>query len=372
MMSNEKSNVQTSDQRTIARNKSTLLAYQKEVFNGHDWRVETLAKYMTPDFVDHTAGPGAEPGLEGVSRRFSAWQAAFGDARKENVAVLGEGDLVSVLYEIHARHTGPFMEIAPTGKKVVIPGIEILRFQDGKISDYWSIYDYLSTAAELGARLALLPKDQDAEGASIQDIYQGVKHGERKKHNVFINLGTPHTDVEKNKAALLGFQTEVFNGHDWRVETLAKHLTLDFIDHATGPWDEPGLEGVSHRFSAWQGAFDDAEEENLAMVGEGDMLTVLYDLHAQNRGAFLGIPPINGPVLIPGIELLRFREGKIAEHWGIYDFVSTAAQLGVRLAFAPRPLEAEGTPEPRPRPQDADELERERGEKTIDMSVPIR
>lgn len=369
-MSNDKGSAQTAEQRTIARNKSTLLAYQKEVFNGHDWRVETLAKYMTPDFVDHTAGPNAEPGLEGVSRRFSAWQAAFGDARKENVAVLGEGDLVSVLYEIHARHSGPFMEIEPTGKKVVIPGIEIMRFQDGKISDYWSIYDYLSTATEIGARLALLPLDKDAASFPIQEVYEGVKHGERKKHNVFINLGGPHSNiVEKNKAGLLRFQQEVFNGHDWSVEMLAKHLTLDFIDHSTGPWDEPGLEGVSHRFSAWQGAFTDVMEENQAMVGEGDMLTVLYDLTGVNTGPFLGIPASNNPVVIPGIELVRFREDKIAEHWGIYDFVSTAAQLGVRLAFLPRPLETE-TPGAPPKPQD--ELEREKGKQPIDMSVPIR
>jgi predicted ester cyclase len=339
---------------TIAQNKATLLSFQREVFNGHDWRVETLAKYMTPDFVDHSTGADAEPGLEGIARRFSAWQAAFGDAHKENIAVLGEGDLVAVLYEIRARHTGEFMGIKPSGKNVVIPGIEILRFQDGKISDYWSIYDYLNTAAEIGARLTMVPKDHD-DGAGqypVQDVYQGVVHRERKKHNVFINLGGPHTNiVEKNKAALLGFQKEVFNGHDWRVETLAKHLTLDFVDHATGPWDEKGLKGVSERFSAWQGAFDDAEEDNIAMVGEDDMLAVLYDLHAEHRGEFLGIPASNNHVVIPGIELLRFRGDKIAEHWGIYDFVSTAEQIGARLVLTP------GTPHYRQPPLDSDAVE---------------
>jgi predicted ester cyclase len=259
----------SSEEQTVAQNKAALLHFQEEVFNGHDWRVETLAKHLTLDFVDHTAGPDANPGLVGFAQRFSAWQVAFGDAYKENVAVLSEGDLLAVLYDVHARHTGEFMGVAPSGKKVIIPGIEILRFRDGKISDYWSIYDYLSTAAEIGARLSLIPlvRDDDVVDHPVQDIYRGIIHRDRKKHTVFANDDSASTDiVRKNRATLLRFQKEVFNGHDWRVETLAKHLTLDFVDHAAGPWDEPGLEGVAQRFSAWQAAFDDAAEENLARL----------------------------------------------------------------------------------------------------------
>jgi hypothetical protein len=65
------------------------------------------------------------------------------------------------------------------------------------------------------------------------------------------------------------------------------------------------------------------------------MMAVLYDLHAMHRGDFLGIPATNKHVVIPGIEFLRFRDGKIAEHWGIYDFMSTAAQIGAALIFTP-------------------------------------
>jgi predicted ester cyclase len=141
--------------------------------------------------------------------------------------------------------------------------------------------------------------------------------------------------IRRNKQALLRFQKEVFNGHDWSIETLSKHLTADFVDHAAMPGDIPGLEGVQSRFSAWQAAFDDAEEENVAMIGQGDMLAVLYDLHATHKGEFLGIQPTNNHVIIPGIEFLRFRDGKIAEHWGIYDFMTTAEEIGARLTFTP-------------------------------------
>lgn len=142
--------------------------------------------------------------------------------------------------------------------------------------------------------------------------------------------------VKANKRTLLGFQKEVFNGHDWSIETLSRHLTEDFQDHAAMRGDPPGFEGVQLRFSAWAAAFEDSEEDNIAMVGEGDMLAVLYDLHARHTGGFMGVPPSGREVVIPGIEFLRLRDGKIAEHWGIYDFLTTAEEINANLTFVPK------------------------------------
>lgn len=142
--------------------------------------------------------------------------------------------------------------------------------------------------------------------------------------------------VERNKEALLRFQKEVFNGHDWSIETLSRHLTPDFLDHSAFPGDLPGFEGVQSRFSYWQAAFQDAAEENLAMVGQGDMLAVLYNLHARHSGPYMGIEATNNQVIIPGIEFLRFKDGKIAEHWGIYDFMTTAEEIGAELTLSAR------------------------------------
>ncbi|HEX8363377.1 MAG TPA: ester cyclase [Longimicrobium sp.] len=147
--------------------------------------------------------------------------------------------------------------------------------------------------------------------------------------------------IQRNKEALYRFQKEVFNGHDWSIETLSRHLTADFVDHAAMPGDLPGFEGVQQRFSIWAQTFSDAMEENQAVLGQGDMVAVLYDLHAHHSGEFLGIEATHRDVVIPGIEFLQFRDGKIAAHWGIYDFLNTAEQIGADLAFLPRPAPAE-------------------------------
>jgi predicted ester cyclase len=142
--------------------------------------------------------------------------------------------------------------------------------------------------------------------------------------------------IAENKKVLFRFQKEVFNGNDWSTETLQRNLTDDFIDHAAMPGDPPGLEGVQMRFSAWAAAFEDAEEENMAVLGEQDLLAVMYNLHAKHSGNFMGIPPTHREVVIPGMEVVRIRDGKIAEHWGIYDFLRTAEEIGTNLAFLPR------------------------------------
>ena len=141
---------------------------------------------------------------------------------------------------------------------------------------------------------------------------------------------------ELNKQALYRFQKEVFNGHDWSKETLARHLTEDFIDHAAMPGDLPGFDGVQSRFSMWASAFEAAMEDDTEVVAQGDLVAVLYDLHAKHTGEYLGIAPTNRDVVIPGIEFVRFRDGKICEHWGIYDFLSTAEEIGADMAFLPR------------------------------------
>jgi predicted ester cyclase len=141
---------------------------------------------------------------------------------------------------------------------------------------------------------------------------------------------------EENKEVLLRFQHEVFNGNDWSTETLQRNLTDDFIDHAAMQGDPPGLEGVQMRFSAWASAFEGAMEEDQLILGNGDLLAVMYTLHAHHGGQFMGIPPTNREVAIPGMEIVRIRDGKIAEHWGIYDFLRTAEEIGANLAFIPR------------------------------------
>jgi predicted SnoaL-like aldol condensation-catalyzing enzyme len=183
-----------------------------------------------------------------------------------------------------------------------------------------SVPDSGKSQAELDGAATWLGEQLDV-GLTPDEVIQAVRSA---------------AQVKENKQVLLQFQREVFNASDWSLENLRAHLTEDFVDHAAMVGDPPGFEGVQMRFSAWASAFEDADEENIEMVGENDILAVLYDLHAKHTGNFLGVEPTNREVVIPGIEFVRIRDGKIAEHWGIYDFLTTAEEIGADVTFHPR------------------------------------
>jgi predicted ester cyclase len=321
----------------VQRNKEIFRRFQQEVFNAGDFRIEALAKYLSKDFIDHTARPHDPPGLEGVRQRYLDGQSAFSRATETSREVIGEEDLVAILYDTTSTHSGSYMGVPPTEQRVTIPGLKILRFEDGLIAEQWSIYDYLTTAYQIGAEIEFTPRSNGVAGA--EESAGRTIAPARRRLSPGLSAPTPGQDVseaDKHRQILYGFQRDVFNKSDWSIPTLAKYLKPNIIDHNAFIGDPPGLEGVQSRFSLWKSAFGEATEEYQATVAEGDKLACLYDLHAEHTGAYFGIPPTNRPVTIPGIELLRFEDGMIAEHWGIYDFEATAREIGARMTFLSR------------------------------------
>ena len=46
------------------------------------------------------------------------WQAAFDDAEEDYKAVAGEDDLLAVLYDLKATHTGEYLGVKATNRQV--------------------------------------------------------------------------------------------------------------------------------------------------------------------------------------------------------------------------------------------------------------
>jgi predicted ester cyclase len=46
------------------------------------------------------------------------------------------------------------------------------------------------------------------------------------------------------------------------------------------------------------------------------------------RGEFMGTPPSGKRFEVTGFDLLRIREGQVAEHWGVMDAMKMMQQLG--------------------------------------------
>jgi predicted ester cyclase len=96
-------------------------------------------------------GCGNKNGIEEFRRN---WQlplrAAFSDRQYIEEARLAQGEWVSAFGYIDAVHSGEFMGVAATGKRVKIKYIDFWKVQDGKISDNWVNVDFASVLAQLG------------------------------------------------------------------------------------------------------------------------------------------------------------------------------------------------------------------------------
>lgn len=78
------------------------------------------------------------------------FRAIFTDRDYKTERFVCEGDWASCFGHIEATHSGPFMGIAPTGKRVKIPYMDFWKIEDGRIRDNWVSVDFASVLAQLG------------------------------------------------------------------------------------------------------------------------------------------------------------------------------------------------------------------------------
>jgi steroid delta-isomerase-like uncharacterized protein len=111
-----------------------------------------LADVMADDFVEHEELPGIPPTKEGVLEFFRMYRAAFPDMRMEPEDILVSGDKVVVRARATGTHQGELMGMPPTGKRIDVQFIDILRMgDDGLAHEHWGVFDTFAMMQQLGA-----------------------------------------------------------------------------------------------------------------------------------------------------------------------------------------------------------------------------
>ncbi|MDP9331245.1 MAG: ester cyclase [Actinomycetota bacterium] len=130
------------------RNKAVVQRFIEEVQNQKDWAV--FDELNAPDFVNLSAPSGMPGDLEGGKMFLAAFVNAFPDSHVTIDDMIAEGDRVATKKTMTGTHTGEFNGIAPTGKRVEIQFVDILRLRDGQIIEHWLSMDQLSFMQQLG------------------------------------------------------------------------------------------------------------------------------------------------------------------------------------------------------------------------------
>ncbi len=159
----------TNDQ--LDRNKQFVDSFIQELFTKGD--LDAVDRYLAPDFVDHDPPvPDAPSGAEGMRRAAAMFREALPDWHSVPDQFVAEGDIVMERFIARGTHRGELMGVAPTGKTLVLAGINVFRVDGDKIVERWGRLDELGLLRQLGLAPRSLNHGQVAVPAQLGSARQ--------------------------------------------------------------------------------------------------------------------------------------------------------------------------------------------------------
>src|SRR5215218_3984311 len=130
-------------------NKALARRVIEQMFN--EGNLDVADELLALDYVDHDPSlPEDVHGPEGFKQYVGMYRAAFPDLHVQIEDQLAEGDRVATRWTGTGTHDGELAGIAPTGKRVTVPGMEIVRIANGKLVEGWEGYDSGTLMRQLG------------------------------------------------------------------------------------------------------------------------------------------------------------------------------------------------------------------------------
>ncbi|MDT7831717.1 ester cyclase [Flavobacteriaceae bacterium S356] len=130
----------------LEKNKETVRRYFTELWEKQNFDI--IDQVFTKDFTGHLVNPSK--GKEGIQKNVLIMKKAFPNGRLEIDDLFGEADNICIRWRYVGKHEGEFMGISPTGKDIVLKGITIERFENGKIAELWAEMDIYDLLKQLG------------------------------------------------------------------------------------------------------------------------------------------------------------------------------------------------------------------------------
>jgi steroid delta-isomerase-like uncharacterized protein len=143
------------------------------------------------------------------------------------------------------------------------------------------------------------------------------------------------SSVDHNKAVSRQW-IDAFNNGDDAAE--ADVRASNYLAHAPASLDAAPLdsEAWTRFLSVFREGFPDLRLAVEDAVGEGDLVAQRIQFEGTHTGPFRGLPATNTKVSFSGLELNRFVDGRVAEHWFQLDTLTLLQQLGLLVVPGPR------------------------------------
>ena len=121
---------------------------------------------------------------------------------------------------------------------------------------------------------------------------------------------------------------EMFNTGD--LTDLEKYAMADFKDHQMPPEiTSTGLQAARDMIALYRTSMPDLHQEWLHASTTGDRTYIHYRMKGTNTGPYGDMPATGKAMDVMGVDIIRFQDGKAAEHWGYMEEAKMMEQLGM-------------------------------------------
>lgn len=136
----------------LSKTAETRAVIESMVDGLNDHRIDDIGQFFSESFRwMGNQGCGTKTGLRDFQNNWQRpFQAAFSDKVCVDEARLYMGEWAAAFGRQEATHSGTFMGVAPTDKRVEIRYMDFWKVEDGKITDNWVMVDFPHVLAQLG------------------------------------------------------------------------------------------------------------------------------------------------------------------------------------------------------------------------------
>jgi len=135
--------------------------------------------------------------------------------------------------------------------------------------------------------------------------------------------------VEAVKAVVRTYFEAVNAGDHAALDAL---LAEDHLQH--GRPAAPGRESIKRHLAMYRSGFPDLRVTIEDILAEGDRVVARTTTEGTHAGPFLGHPPTFRRFRAEGLDIFRLGQGKLLEHWGVFDTLGMLIQLGLYRPLA--------------------------------------
>jgi predicted ester cyclase len=131
----------------------------------------------------------------------------------------------------------------------------------------------------------------------------------------------------QNKLVVQTFNKEVIE--EGNLAKLQLLIDDQFVNHHASPIIDSGPSGMLYTINRIvRPALTDFRLHILEQIEEGDLIATRKVVTGTHTGQIMGIKPTGKSVAIEVLEIVRIRDGKYAEYWGLNNLMEVLTHLG--------------------------------------------